>query len=78
METHSLGKTLILAGLLLVVVGLALMGLSRLAGGQGWRLPGDLVWRRDGFTLYFPIATCVLLSLFLSLLFWVIALMGRR
>lgn len=34
------------------------------------RLPGDIVVRRPGFTFAFPIVTCLLLSLFLSLLFW--------
>jgi hypothetical protein len=56
---------------------IALGGLF-LAGGLLWpflsryfgRLPGDIVVRRGGFTFAFPIVTCLLLSLLLSLLFW--------
>jgi hypothetical protein len=39
------------------------------------RLPGDLLWRRGGTTIYVPLATCLLLSFAVSLLFW---LFGRR
>jgi len=33
------------------------------------RLPGDIVWRRGSFTFYFPLATCIIVSLVLTLLF---------
>ena len=39
------------------------------------RLPGDIVYRRSNFTFYFPIVTCILVSLILTLVFW---LLGRR
>ncbi|MFH1739764.1 MAG: DUF2905 domain-containing protein [bacterium] len=39
------------------------------------RLPGDIVYRRGNFTFYFPLVTSILISLFLTLLFWVL---GRR
>jgi Protein of unknown function (DUF2905) len=57
---------LIAAGLLLVAAGLLWPVLSRYAG----RLPGDIVVRKPGFTFAFPIVTCLLLSLLLSLLLW--------
>ncbi|HEY7112272.1 MAG TPA: DUF2905 domain-containing protein [Thermoanaerobaculia bacterium] len=55
---------LIAAGLLLVAAGLLWPVVSRYAG----RLPGDLVVRRPGFTFVFPIVTCLVASLLLTLL----------
>ena len=62
----DLGKMLVLLGTLVVVAGLVLMA----AGRVPWlgRLPGDFVIRRDGFTFYLPLATCILLSVVASLL----------
>ena len=57
---------LIAFGALLIVGGLAWPLLSRYLG----RLPGDIVVRRGNFTFAFPIVTCLLLSLVLSLLLW--------
>lgn len=64
----DLGKLLILAGVILVVLG----GVLLLAGRLPWigRLPGDIVVRREGFTFYFPLTTSILISVVLSLLFW--------
>ncbi len=61
-----LGKWLVAMGLILVVAGLAMWGL----GSLGWfgRLPGDIYVRRGGMTFYFPLATCILLSIIVSLL----------
>jgi formate hydrogenlyase subunit 3/multisubunit Na+/H+ antiporter MnhD subunit len=57
---------LILFGVVLVAVGLVLtLGTRILPLG---RLPGDIVIRRDGFTLYFPLMTSIVLSLILTLL----------
>ncbi len=62
----SLGRTLILAGLVLVVAGLVVTFAPRIP----WlgKLPGDFTYRSGGLTVYFPLATCLLLSLLLSLL----------
>jgi hypothetical protein len=64
---HDIGRALIVAGIVLIVVGAVLS----LAGRLPWlgRLPGDVVVRRGGFTFYFPLGTCLLLSLALTLLF---------
>lgn len=63
-----LGKILVVAGLLIAGIGLLLM----VSGKVGWlgRLPGDIVIKRENFTFYFPLATSVLISVVLSLLFW--------
>lgn len=53
-------------GILFVAAGLLWPTISRHAG----RLPGDIVVRRENFTFAFPIVTCLLISLALSLLLW--------
>jgi hypothetical protein len=65
----DLGKLLMLLGLLVFVAGAGLL----LAGKLPWigRLPGDIVIEREGFRLFLPLGTCVLISLVLSLLLWV-------
>lgn len=70
----EVGKILMIFGAVLVVVGLVLTFGDRLPLRIG-RLPGDIVYRRGNFTFYFPLVTSILLSLILTLLFWVI---GRR
>ena len=66
----DLGKMLILFGVLLAVVGVVL----QFAGRVPWlgRLPGDILIRRDNFTLYIPLATCLVVSVVLSLLLYLL------
>jgi hypothetical protein len=63
----DVGRFLILAGIVLVVVGLLWPYLGRLGLG---RLPGDIVVEREGFRLYVPITTSLLVSAVLTLGFW--------
>ena len=69
----DLGKTLILIGALLMAVGAFFLFGPRIP----WlgRLPGDILVERKNFQFYFPLGTCLLLSLLLTLLF---SLFGRR
>jgi hypothetical protein len=60
-------RLLIAIGLVILAVGLAWPWLSRLGLGN---LPGDIRIERDGFVFYFPITTCVLVSLVLSVIIW--------
>ncbi len=62
-----MSRTLIIVGLLIVAVGVLWPWLQKLGLG---RLPGDFVIRREGFTFYAPIATCTLISIVLSVVFW--------
>ena len=64
----SLGKGLILIGLLITAVGVVFLFSEKF----GWigRLPGDITIRRGNFTVHFPLATCLVISVFLSLLIW--------
>ncbi|MEW6215103.1 MAG: DUF2905 domain-containing protein [Nitrospirota bacterium] len=68
-----IGKFLILLGIIVAAIG----GLILISGKIPWigRLPGDIIIQKRNFTFYFPLATSILLSLILTLLFWLI---GRR
>ena len=70
---NDIGKTLIVLGLLIALAGVLLMFVGRVP----WigRLPGDIHIQRGNWSVYFPIATSIVLSLLLTLLLW---LFGRR
>lgn len=73
---NDLGKILIGLGGLLLFVGVILLIAGRLNLPIG-RLPGDIVYRGKHSTFYFPIVTSILLSIILSLIFYVIGRLGR-
>ena len=64
----GLGKPLIICGIILIVFGVIIT----FAGKIPWlgRLPGDILIKRDNFTFYFPLATSILISIIISMLFW--------
>ena len=70
----DLGKALIGMGVFVVLIGVLLIGASKLNMPLG-RLPGDFSWRsKSGNTsFYFPLATSILVSILLTVLFWIIA-----
>ncbi|MBL8215027.1 MAG: DUF2905 domain-containing protein [Bryobacterales bacterium] len=70
----SLGRSLIVMGLLLAAVGVLLVMGGRLPFKIG-RLPGDIVWQGKNTTFYFPLMTSLLVSAVLTLVMW---LLGRR
>ena len=59
-----MGKTLVVAGLVIAGLGLVIM-----LGVPLFRLPGDFYVKRDNFTFYFPLTTSIILSILLTLLF---------
>jgi hypothetical protein len=63
---QEIGKLIVILGVALVVVGLVLW----LFAGRVPRLPGDIVVQKENFTFYFPLATCIIISIVLTLLFW--------
>jgi len=63
----DIGRVLIIAGVALVAVGFLWPYLGRIGLG---RLPGDIVIEREGFRLYIPIVTSLLISALLTLVFW--------
>jgi hypothetical protein len=64
---ESIGKSLVLVGLAIVVIGIATWGLSSIP--YIGHLPGDVYVRRGNFTFYFPLATCILISIIATILF---------
>ena len=62
-ELSSMGRMLILVGVLLIVAGVLVSAVAKVP-----RLPGDILIRRDGMIIYFPIVTSIVLSLVLTLL----------
>lgn len=63
----TMSKWLIALGALLILIGLAWPWLSKLGLGH---LPGDIHIEREGYRFYFPITTSIVVSIVLSLLFW--------
>lgn len=74
MQIEGLARILITFGIVLLLAGFVVLFLSRL-GITGFRLPGDILIRRENFTFFFPITTMLLISLVLTLVF---NLLGRR
>lgn len=70
---QHIGKALMAIGAVIVLIGAVMV----LSGRIPWlgRLPGDFLIERRNFTFYFPLATSILISVLLTLLFW---LFGRR
>ena len=64
-----MARALIVLGLVILVSGLLWPWLSQIGLG---RLPGDIVIERENMTFYFPLMTCLLLSVLFSLVFWVV------
>jgi DUF2905 family protein len=72
-----LGKMLLLFGLVMVLLGVVLLVAGHFSGKVPWlgRLPGDIHIQRGSWTFYFPLATCLIVSVVLTLLF---SLFSRR
>ena len=66
----DIGKMLIIFGVAAIVIG----GILVLSGKVPWlgRLPGDILVQKKNFTFYFPLATSILISVLLTLIFWLI------
>jgi hypothetical protein len=61
-----MGKFFILLGIIFIVLGVVLLVLG--PGAIKWKLPGDIICRRENFTFYFPVTTCILISIILTLI----------
>jgi hypothetical protein len=74
---RDLGKLLLGFGALMVLLGLILIAAGNLSGKVPWlgRLPGDIHIERGNWSFYFPLATCLIISIVLTLVF---SLFGRR
>ena len=82
-EWTTLGKILIGVGCGIVALGALLVALDRIPGfgdSLSWlgKLPGDISIKRENVSFYFPIATSIILSVLLSLLFYILGWLFRR
>ena len=73
---RELGKGLLVFGALLILIGAVLLVGAKLPLRIG-RLPGDIVYQGRHTTFYFPIVTCIVLSVALTLLLWLVQLFRR-
>ena len=69
-DPFNFGKVLIVLGLVIALVGLVFILGTKIP----WlgRLPGDITWKGKNFTFYFPMATSILISIVLSIIFYLI------
>jgi len=72
----ELGRLLLMLGIVLVVIGGIVMLLGRTGLPLG-RLPGDVLYRGKNTTFYFPLASCILISVVLSIVLFLIGRMKR-
>ncbi|MGH9793804.1 MAG: DUF2905 domain-containing protein [Candidatus Acidiferrales bacterium] len=73
---REFGRMMLLVGVVLVVVGGLLAFGAKLPFRLG-RLPGDIVWQGKGSAFYFPIVTCIVLSIALTAIIWLVGLLRR-
>lgn len=76
--TVQMGKALVILGGVLLVVGLLLMASSKFSFGGFGRLPGDITYKGKHGSFYFPLTTCVILSVVVTLVIWVISHLTRH
>ena len=64
----SLGKALIVTGVVIAFIGVLLVAAPRIP----WlgKMPGDILVKKDNFQFYFPVTTCIIISIVLSILFY--------
>jgi hypothetical protein len=72
----SLARLLIQMGLILIVAGGVIFLLGRFGISLG-SMPGDLTWRRRNVTVFFPLGTSIIVSILLTLLFWLFSRFRR-
>ncbi len=72
MSLSEMGKIILIAGLVMAVIGLLLMLAGKTPLSWLGHLPGDFSYRGKNFSFYFPLATCLVISIILTLLFWLI------
>ena len=67
---QNLGKLLIVLGVIVIVIG----GLLLFSGKIPWigRLPGDILIQKKNYTFYFPLATSIIISMIITLIFWLL------
>jgi hypothetical protein len=73
---RELGRALLVVGVVLIGAGALLVFGAKLPFRLG-RLPGDVIYQGRNTTFYFPIVTCLIVSLVLTIFFWIVSLFRR-
>ncbi|HJY64266.1 MAG TPA: DUF2905 domain-containing protein [Ignavibacteria bacterium] len=73
---QSLGKYLIIFGAVIIIVGVILTFFPKI--NFFGHMPGDIIIKRENFSFYFPIVTSILLSIVLTLIFWLINFFSKK
>jgi hypothetical protein len=76
LQMNELGKTLLGLGLLIAIVGVLLLLAGRIGLPLG-RLLGDIAYKGKNVSVFFPLGTCILISIVLSVLFWLFSRFHR-
>lgn len=63
-----MNRTIIIIGLIIIIIGLAWPILSKLPFGK---LPGDFIYKKEGFSFYFPISTMIVVSIIVTVIFYI-------
>ena len=74
----EIGKVLVIAGGVLVVVGLLFMLGSKFSWLGLGHLPGDIRYKGKSTSFYFPLTTCILLSVVVTLIWWLVSYFTRH
>ncbi len=74
----DIGRLLVILGGVIVVVGILLMVGSKFSFFGLGHLPGDIRWKGKNSTFYFPLTTCLLLSVVITLIMWLISHLTRH
>ncbi|WP_373029129.1 DUF2905 domain-containing protein [Sulfurovum sp.] len=72
MNMTEIGKSIIFIGIVIIIIGVMLLFSDRLPFNLG-KLPGDISYKKENFSFYFPITTSIIISIVLSLLFYLFA-----
>lgn len=66
----EIGKSIIFIGIIIVIIGIIFIFSDKLPFNLG-KLPGDISYKKENFSFYFPITTSILISIVLSMLFYI-------
>lgn len=66
----AVAKIIIILGIVLVVLGIVMFGVQKLPFGG--KLPGDILIKRENFTFYLPLATCIIISIVVSFILYLV------
>ena len=74
----QMGRFLVITGIVLVVLGLIVIAGARFSFWGLGRLPGDITYKGKNFQFYFPIVSCLVVSIVLTVVFWIISFFTRK